>query len=451
MSFANVSNRPQRRSDLDSKAVRAKPNGAADGESKASAKAARPVNARELQNEVRDVRNEIIDATNVPAKQAQLFEALDGQQMQERQLDESLQLEETFLSLKQNPIALPRIQVAPTASAADIKSGKASATALPEGTKGVFIKDKNMILIRPGLSKAERKLVIKEEVLEAVAAMAEKHGVKVASGDVGARMLKSLKGYDLEPSDYVARDSDVKLVRFEGQVVKGQARASDNSSQLKALTKILQSTLPISEASAPVNNMKSGDTSILIQLIIGDQPFTVANIAPLVRQGAVQVIDGKLSLNLRKLTPAQNVKIIKGIGQMNDNKLSFENFVVSMPTIQRDGGRSYQMATGMRLVEGLGLEEEVARDAEATGMREGKGSRADLTERFASGHLKFRGQRTALETRRSTTMKIAAHAMDVGSLLETTDDFEASVRQRRSYRLNKWQTFKNLQQSPDQA
>jgi len=459
MNTANIAKRLQVSTNLAGKAFRAKPNGAADGESKASANAARPVNAPDLQNEVRDVRNEIIDATNAPAKQAQLFEALDGQQMQERQHEEFQQLEEMLSSVKQNPNATPKIQTAPTASAADIKSGKGSATVLPKGVDAVYIPSKNIILVREGLTGKDLRAAVREEMGEWAGQMLIKSGGKLAAGDVGARVASSLDGKKPDVGDFTPKKSDTVTVRYQGQLVQAKAKistiskadfakqfnnlSSESKGQISSqiilsemadqntigkLDKVVGNSPNFRTAVAnrvfvPIGNSKYGSplnngTALLVQLLLRGQPISGKNLLPLLKQGVIVIHpDGKsLVVNTSKMNNQQRARIAKDTFSLLDNKLPYP--AAKMGNLDNTpmfpGAKStHRQSWGGEIAEAIGLKSK------------SKVKNSETIRGLEKGQLTFNipnPTNPSAVPKVSETMKLAAYAMDVGSRLGTTHD-----------------------------
>jgi len=97
----------------------------------------------------------------------------------------------------------PKIVVVRTASAADIRSGKAPANALTVGEKARFLNDKNVIFVAKGLPAEATKQAIRRSLGEAVGYRARQKGIRVPGGNaVGYRFAKTLTKQEIGKGDW---------------------------------------------------------------------------------------------------------------------------------------------------------------------------------------------------------------------------------------------------------
>ena len=191
-------------------------------ENKADANAA---DVFETEKDLGAARGSLQERARTPEGREALATALDGKTVVERTTAEQIIVDELILQ-EIGVLNNVTVRVVPQATLADIKAGKAPATARPKGVDAAYIPGKNVILVREGLSPQARKAAVTEELGERLGALAEARGIKLAPGDVGARVLKIVNKETLTKSDFDAKASDTAFVRYEGKTVKAKARAA---------------------------------------------------------------------------------------------------------------------------------------------------------------------------------------------------------------------------------
>jgi|GEM_PF-2385031 len=105
---------------------------------------------------------------------------------------------------------------------------------IPEGVSAAFVPGKNggpgtILIARETLGNGDLRSATMEELGEAVADMARMAGLKVASGDAGARLQIAVGGGDFSDTSglFRASGSDTVKVRRNGEIVTAYARAPE--------------------------------------------------------------------------------------------------------------------------------------------------------------------------------------------------------------------------------
>lgn len=109
------------------------------------------------------------------------------------------------------------------------KSG--DGTLLPDGVSAAYVPGKNgapgtILVARETMKSGDAGLAMLEELGEAIGIKAAQAGLKVAPGDVGARLQIAVSGGDFAGADglFQASNSDTVTVRLNGQTVTAYAR-----------------------------------------------------------------------------------------------------------------------------------------------------------------------------------------------------------------------------------
>lgn len=360
-----------------------------------------------------DARSALGQDAGIRGGSAALTEALiGGQQADERLAVEILELEQIMDRMAQDPGFKPAIRRAPTATAADIKSGKAPATALPPGVDATYIPSKNVILVREGLTGPALKAAVAEELGEWLGVQAEKGGVQLASGDVGARVVKVQGGEKLSAADFEARPSDTAQVRLNGKLVQGRAKATPglptnripsniaDALEGEALAKIIgpsQNYFNYARADhkiVPVGQSGASNTALMIQLLVRGEPITDKALEPLRKQGAIFILRGgkKFGLDVSKLTNAQRGRLATDIFTLQDNRLPYNTAALrgikgNNPDFE---GNTSRKNSGLILARHLGLNGKTIRnEADFRGNKNGKAENWEIIRGFEKGQLSF--------------------------------------------------------------
>ena len=211
----------------------------------------------EAKSELNAARLALQERSQTPEGREALANALDGRMASERTTVELLVMEELFLQEIGNLQGI-QVRIAPQAQAGNIAAGQGPETALPEGVQAAYVPSKNVILVREGLKPTELKSAMAEELGERVAKLAETRGVKLAPGDVGARILKVMNGQPLTKGDFETKASDTVKVKVSGQIAEANASAREPTASSIVEAAMLK---PI-----PVKNGKKTLTSMHIDV-----------------------------------------------------------------------------------------------------------------------------------------------------------------------------------------
>ncbi len=308
-----------------------------------------------LDKDLSSARGALQEQTKRPEGRDALAEALDGRKASERLSVELYQMEEILLQEMSLQLSSVKINVAPEASLVDIKAGKAPATALPKGADAAFVPGKNVILVRKGLSPEARKTAVTEELGERLGALAEARGIKLAPGDLGARVLKVLNGAALTKTDFVAKPSDTVTVNLNGTAVKAKARATGNADLAKAIATRINSGAAHAAIYHPLNGLDGHATATVVALITRGKPLNAANLEGLVRQGALVWKNNKVFINVRRMTSGQVRLLVEDVFKLNDGKLPYANNPTSLFVGGPDTGKRSTGRVGQNLMQSFDM------------------------------------------------------------------------------------------------
>jgi len=168
-----------------------------------------------------DIQSETTSALDGEDNGASLFEAVTGISFDDLAVEQAILLE-LILQNAASGRNLPTVVVA----------GADSGLTLPTGVNAAYVPEKNVIILRSGLTQKEQKAALREEFGEFLASEADKAGISVGPGDAGARVLKALTGQKASEADRKDKPSDGGTVSLFGKTMAAEFQTSGSTTGL---------------------------------------------------------------------------------------------------------------------------------------------------------------------------------------------------------------------------